>query len=190
MRLLPRSLKWRTRLLTLLGLAGVIGTALYVWWRPITGFVSQRVATVEFWNDPDPLTRGLARGEFREGSPVDELIAAHPPQHTIVYDRYTQLDYPNGVTVLARDGRLVYATHLVERATFFNSLGDRELWGYFCGYSNHLDTEARLQEEQDRWDRFYDHDPHIAVAGVAGNASTSDWLRERAGLPRTNLRTP
>ena len=190
MRLWPKSLKWRTILLTLLALVAVIGTVLYVWWRPITGFVSQRVATVEFWDDSDPLTRGLARGEIREGSQVDELIAAYPPQHTIVYDRYTQLHYQNGVAVLARDGRLAHACYIPERATFFDSLDVGEYWAFACGWVKQTQTDDRLQGEQDRWDRFYNHDPHIAVAGVAGNTSTADWLRERAGLPRTNLRTP
>jgi hypothetical protein len=159
MPLLPRSLKWRVRLLTLLGLAAVLGPLGYFYWRPVKGYVLNQLAIIRERDDPNPVTRGLARGEIRPGSSVDELEAAHPPKRAYQYGRFRELCYENGPTVTAMDGKLVCAvdgwcSHAI---LFFNTLTPAEEMEYSASVSSYWDERAEQSKA-----------PHRAVGGVMG----------------------
>lgn len=158
MRLWPKSLKWRTILLTLLGLMGVIGTAGYVWWRPINRYVYNQLQIMHERDSADPVARGLARGEIRAGSSVDDLIAAHPPKRVDHFGRFTDVTYPNSLTVIAVDGKLTFAQYgwCSHSTIFFNHFTPADAQEYeACAAADH---ERRMEEARCQ---------HSAVCGVA-----------------------
>lgn len=183
MRLIPRTLKWRAILLTLLGLVAVGGTVGYVWWQPIREYIHNQSAIARLREDPDPLTRALARGEVRAGTSVADLTTTYTPVDVIRSGRYTQFSYPNGLTILAKDGRLAYAIHWGEGAVFFDTMEAGEFSDFLRGYLQDQNTESRLSDAQRDWHRSDTDSSHSAVAGVAGYTSTANWFRERASLP-------
>jgi hypothetical protein len=171
MRLWPRSLKWRTILLTLLGLVAVGGTAGYVWWRPIRGYVSNQM---EIWKDRDsehPVTRGLARGEIRAGSSVEELIATHPPKRVARHGRFVDVTYADGPCLTAMDGKLVlaYLGWCSQSTVYFNHLSPAEEREWSDSSSAELDR--RIEE----WKNL-----HGAVGGLMGCVEFDRRLKKLA----------
>ena len=123
MRLLPKSLKWRVILLTLVGLTA-IGVSVWVaFGRDIidTLFHHGRISSLR--NSPHPVTRGLARGEIGPHTPVEELMATHPPDKVFRSGRFVRISYywgqPGRTHVVAVDGRLLYASYCFEGRTVF-----------------------------------------------------------------------
>lgn len=138
MRLWPKSLKWRTILLTLLGLVAV---GVSVWWTfraDIAVFVRQQKTLSVLRNSPHALDRAVGNGELRVGVSVDEWAAAHPPRSRCRHDEYDTLMYEGNhryapLRVIAVDGVIVFAgTDITdplvgvlssdESAAYFNSL--------------------------------------------------------------------
>jgi hypothetical protein len=159
MRVWPKSLKGRTILLTLLGLMGVIGTAGYVWWRPIRGYVHNQLQIIRERDSDDPVVRGLARGEIRAGSSLDDLIAAHPPKRVERFGRFADVYFANGVMVIAVDGKLVFAREgwCSHCTVFFNHFTPADSQEYeSCSAANH---DRQVEE----W-----KNAHGAVGGFAG----------------------
>lgn len=174
MRLWPKSLKWRTTLLTLLGLVAVGGTVGYVWWRPIGGCVSNQM---QIWKDRDsahPVTRGLARGEIRAGSSVDELIAAHPPKRVERHGRFMDLRYADGPTVTAMDGKLILAQlgWCSHSTIYFNrlSLAEEKEWSA----SSSAEYDRQIEEKMLS---------HGSVGGLMGFVEYHHRYRELAHPP-------
>src|SRR5262245_29097945 len=119
MPLLPRSLKWRTILLTLLGLAAVLGPVGYFYWRPMCGYVQNQLQIIHERDSAHPVARGLARGEIRAGMSVEELIVTHPPKRVTRHGRFVDVDYEHGPDLIAMDGKLVGAIERNGRGTIF-----------------------------------------------------------------------
>jgi hypothetical protein len=158
MRLWPKSLRGRTNLLTLLGLVAVVGTAGYVWWRPINGYVYHQLRIIRERDSAHPVARGLARGEIRAGSSVDDLIAAHPPKRVDRFGRFADVTYDDCLTLIAVDGKLVFARHgwCSHSTIFFNHFTPADSQEYeACSVAE----DARRMED--------DRCPHRAVCGVA-----------------------
>lgn len=116
MPFLPRSLKWRTILFTLVGLLSIGLSVWATWGRDIEFAIREQMAIHEnqlrirnLREDQDPVMRGLARGEIRAGDSVEELIAAHPPERVARHERYVELEYSFWLKVVAKDGQLVMA---------------------------------------------------------------------------------
>lgn len=114
MRLWPHSLRWRTILLTLLGL---IAVGVSVWWTfraDISAFVKRQQLLASMRKCRHPLDNALGDGELREGMSVEEWAAAHPPETCTRHDRLVTLRYEGTVRrdslrVVAVDGVIVYA---------------------------------------------------------------------------------
>ncbi len=114
MRLIPRTLKWRTILLTLLGLVAV-GVSL--WWTfraEINAFVKRQQLLDKMRNCRHTFDNALGNGELREGMPVEEWVAAHPPKSRFRHDQYESLIYEgsarrDSLCVIAIDGVIVFA---------------------------------------------------------------------------------
>ena len=114
MRLLPRSLKWRTILLTLLGLIAIGGSVWYTFRADISQFVKQQRQLDRMRKSKSPVDQMIGRGELREGASVAELADAYPPADRIRHDEYETLKYDMkwvrvNLWVIAVDGRVVYA---------------------------------------------------------------------------------
>lgn len=165
MRLWPKSLKWRTILLTLLGLGGSATVAYLLNRTAVDGWVTgvqKQIQAAEIRQDrlgisknsPHAPIRDLGNGLFRRGSSADEWFAKHPPARRRQHDEYVAATYEEGgLTVIARDGRLVFA-----RST---------LCEYF-GFASEADDEA-YQESHARWLQEY-FSARAAVVGVAPDA--------------------
>ncbi len=114
MRLLPRSLKWRAILLTLLGLVAVGGS---VWWTfraDISAFVKRQQVLDDLRKSPLAIDQCIGGGQFHVGVSVEEWIAAHPPKSHIRHDEYDTLTYQLTVRrdsprVIAVNGAIVFA---------------------------------------------------------------------------------
>ncbi len=173
MRLLPRSLKWRAILLTLLGLAAVIGTAGYVWWRPIWLHTQSQVEIVCLREDPHPVTRGLARGEIGPQTDIEQMISAHRPDELLRSGQFVRASYytdrgadRGGTHVVAVNGRPACASFCTggQHTIFFDHLTREE---------NRAFTDATPENEPLRSDAV--RAGHRAIAGVAGYRAASDW---------------
>jgi hypothetical protein len=97
-------------------------------WRPrdITGYLIMSRECHPVWKD-------LALRRMRAGHSLENLIARTAPARVERFGRYAMVNYQSGlaltgVTVVARDGRLVSgeAWSCTFHHTFFNSLGDVE----------------------------------------------------------------
>jgi len=174
MRLWPRSLKWRTILLTLLGLVAIGGTAGYVWWRPIGGYISNQIAIWKDRDDAHPVTRGLARGEIRAGMSVEELIATHPPKCVDRHGRFADVRYADGPTLTAMDGKLVLAQlgWCSHSTIYFNTLSatEEKEWSD----SSSAEYDRKIEEKMNA---------HGSVGGLMGCAAYDWQLRELAYPP-------
>jgi hypothetical protein len=159
MPLLPRSLKWRTILLTLLGLFAVGVSAWWTFRVRVSAFVSQQFALARLRNGDDPVAREFARGRFAPDTPLDELLAEHPSPDVLRYDRYTLVMYePGGVAVLAVDGRVRKA----------NTRGP--------GWHSFFDTLTPAEQSANdlaftRWQAAGEFEQQSALAAVAGPAA-------------------
>lgn len=168
MPLLPRSLKWRVRLLTLLGLAAVGGSVWSVFGRKISFSVENQWAIFGLRDDPHPVTRGLARGEIGPHTPIEELIAAHPPDELIRSGRFVTASYYSdrgGTHVVAVDGRVAQA---------------RLCGSQYVYFFDHLTTDEfravglMTLVNEPAWPESV-RAGHRAVAGVAGYEGTCHW---------------
>jgi hypothetical protein len=169
MRLWPKSLKWRTILLTLLGLVAVGGTVVYVWGRPIKNHVREQLEIFGLRDDPHLVTRGLARGEIGPNTSIEELIACHPPDEVL------------------RSGRFVRASYFTDRGgTHVVAVNGRPARASFCALGQHTTIFDHLTREEDRTftDATPENEPHRsdavraghrAVAGVAGYQASCDY---------------
>lgn len=148
MRLWPKSLKWRTILLTLLVTASSLVVAYFVnrsavdgWCDDVHGWMKEQRDRQErihrLKSSDEPFLRDLARGEFGRGSSADEWLAKHPPTECIRHDNYVTMLYGRGnflsPQVIAQDGKLVHAhygafTFLTEFFTFRND-AEETAWG-------------------------------------------------------------
>ena len=116
MRLIPRTLKWRTILLTLLGLAAVGAS---VWWTfraEISAFVKRQQTLDKLRHSPHALDRTVGSGELRAGMPVVEFVTTHPPKSRLRHDEYETLMFEGShrlstgsLRVIAVDGVIVFA---------------------------------------------------------------------------------
>lgn len=113
----------------------------------------------------NPVTRDFARGRFKAGDPVESVTAAHPPVRAVRHGRHTTLEYGGcfeGVTVYARDGKLVQAS--IWSCTFsheyFNAWEPGEALVARVSYGRFLDAEREGQR--------------LAALAVAGPAATID----------------
>jgi hypothetical protein len=176
MPLLPRSLKWRAILLTLLVTASSLIVAYFLnrstvdgWWGDVELWMKEqreRQERIDRLKESDhPYLRALARGEFGRGSSADEWLAKHPPTECIRHDNYVTMIYGEGHLlcphVIARDGKLVHAhcgafTFLTEFFTFRNE-GEQTAWS---------DSFKRWAQD--------DNATHAAVIGVAPLARGRD----------------
>lgn len=212
MRLWPKSLKWRTILFTLVGLTAVIGTAGYIWWRPISRYVSNQLQIIHERDNAHPVTRGLARGEIRAGSSLDELIAAYPPKRVQRFGRFADVDYKDGPSLIAVDGNLVFARYgWCSHATiFFNHFSpaleqeysssssaeyDRQIeekmlsHGSVGGLMGFVEYHWRFRElahpppyPEELWEAEA-ADPHRAVGGVTADMPYSTRFRDVVAGP-------
>jgi len=124
MRLIPRTLKWRAILLTLLVTASGLTVACVLnlatvdeWIFPTRVWVTnqlerqQRIDRLK--ESEEPYLRDLARGEFGPGSSADEWFAKHPPTECMRHDNYITAFYVRNEytiqVVIAQDGKLVHA---------------------------------------------------------------------------------
>jgi len=146
MRLWPKSLKWRTILLTLFGLLSVLVSVGVFCGRDIYRAVRQHAGNFELRDDPDPIVRALARGEIHSGSDIEEVKAKYPPKHETRIAEFVQFEYPgpqgyqHGPHIIAVNGRLAFARQSEYRSycpshEFFDTLTEQEaarycqLWG-------------------------------------------------------------
>lgn len=174
MRMWPRSLKWRTILLTLLGLVAIGVTAGYMWWRPIWEHLKWQREMATLRESPHPLTRKLARGEVRPGASIEELLEQYPPVKLWRFGRFTEAHYGNNPDLIAMDGRLVFA---------------RSGWGTSGTIVFNTMSPAEEREWSESWSEYYDRRSdgrkaaHGAVGGLMGCVEY-DWrLRELANPP-------
>ncbi len=158
MRLWPKSLKWRTILLTLLGLVAVGGTVGFVWWREIWDHFNWQKQMATLRESPHPLTRKLARGEVRAGDSINEVMASYPPERVWQIGRFTEAHYGNNPDLIAMDGRLVFA---------------RSGWGTPGTIIFKVMSPAEEREWSEGWTAYYDLQiedwkcRHSALCGVA-----------------------
>lgn len=125
MRLWPKSLKWRTILLTILVVASSCGVTCLLkpslvddWVFPARKWVEYQLERQEridrLKESEHAFHRDLARGEFGRGSSADEWFAKHPPTECMRHDNYITAYYANVnmyivQVVIAQDGKLIQA---------------------------------------------------------------------------------
>lgn len=179
MPLLPRSLKWRVRLLTLLGLAAVLGPLGYVSWQPLQKYLREERERERDRNSNDPLTRAMGRGQIRAGTTTDELVAFQSPLQHWRHDQYETLNSGKegdfgGIRVVAVEGRLVsaYVIGSFEGHVFFDTMSPEQDQDYKA-------SRTRYFHERNEQSKA----PHRAVGGVTGTVSCWSPYRELADPP-------
>lgn len=117
MRLI-RSRKWRAAVVVWLLAAACVGSALYHFWPEVDRLLDREARRRRHLRSHDPVCRDLAAGRFAEGSSVEDLIAAHPPERVVRAGPYTMVRYKptfryngpsGGATLVAKNGGLVSA---------------------------------------------------------------------------------
>jgi hypothetical protein len=161
MKLIPRSLKWRTILLTVWVLTSVFGTVWYFYGRDIEQHIARGIGNYRLRDSEDAVVRGFARGEFGPGSSVVELIEKHPPSHVKRWGRFTNVTYED-VFVVAMNGKLLCAIG-PEGHTFFDQMRGIHLKASI----NDLNQEMN-KNDQERERKWIEHcvQIHWSVAGV------------------------
>jgi hypothetical protein len=114
MPLVPRSLKWRTILLTLLGLIAVGVSGWWTFRADVTAYIKLQQTLAKFRDSTQPIDRAVGGGGIRAGMPVDEWADAFPPKYRFRHDEYQTLRYDASarrekMTVIAVDGKVVFA---------------------------------------------------------------------------------
>lgn len=151
MRLIPKSLKWRTLLLTAWALAVVFGTIWYFHGGDIKRYVNRHRENYRLRDHDDPVIRGLARGEIGPGASIDEFIATHKPKRVLRHGRFVEVGHQS-VVLVAMDGKLIsayYGGHI-----FFYQLSEADELAHLASRSNFF------EQERQAW-----RDRHAAVAG-------------------------
>lgn len=167
MRLWPKSLKWRTVLLSLLGLVGVVVSGWWTFRVQINAFVKQQKTLNALRHSPHALDRTVGSGELRVGASVEEFAAAHPPKSRLRHDEYETLRYEgnvrrNSLVVIAVDGVIVFA------GTDYDGPAG-ELVGRFSA-----DDAAAYRASIRRWSARHTVGK-AAVCGIASTGSQNPW---------------
>ncbi len=184
MRLWPRSLKWRTILLTLLVTASSLVVAYFVnrsavdgWCDDVQGWMKEQRERQEridrLKSSDEPFLRDLARGEFGRGSSADEWLAKHPPTECIRHDNYVTMIYGDGHLlsphVIAEGGKLVHA-----------HCGWFEIYTEFFTFRSEIAKNA-WSESFKRWHQGY----NATMPAVLGVAAVSQRFDARDFPPPT-----
>ena len=135
MRIL-RSRKCRTATLTFTIIGVFAGGFAYRNFDILGNYFDHAMRDLQYSFGPDGARKDLARGRFRAGDSVDDLIATHPPDRITRGGRYTHLRYAppfsfDATTVLARDGTLAWAG------------------AYSCAYGHVFFDELNVNEHTD-----------------------------------------
>jgi hypothetical protein len=168
MRLLPRSLKWRTVLLTLLGLVAVGVSGWWTFRTQISAYVKQQQTLDKLRRSPHAIDRAVGSGELRVGMSVDEFAATHPPRDRLQHDEYDTLSYEgnhrrDSIRVIAVNGRIVFAGERVDEPA-----------GVFVGGMSADECGAYIASIR-RWSERYIVG-RAALGGVAGCGSLDRWM--------------
>lgn len=169
MRLVPKSLKWRAILLTLLGLVSVVVSVWFTFGRQIGWAVEDRWNVLRLRYDPHPVTRGLACGDIGPHTSVEEMIVAHPLDVLLRSGRFVRTSYytnVSGTHVIGVNGRPACASFcaLNQHTIFFDHLTRDE---------NRAVTDMTPENGRHRPDEV--RAGHRAVAGVAGYEAACTW---------------
>jgi hypothetical protein len=167
MPLLPRSLKWRTILLILLGLIAVGVSAWWTFRADITAYIKLQQQLARFRDSTQPIDRAVGNGGIRVGMPVDEWVAAYPPKCRIRHDEYETLSYDANarrgrMTVIAVDGVIVFA-----------GTNEDSVEGSFAGRLS-ADQVADYRASLLRWAARYTV-ANAVIGGVATTGSQNPW---------------
>lgn len=156
-RRLRVSRTWRTALLVWAVVLACAGGALYRNWAAVSRAARDWQYRTSAAAGPAGLERDLAGGRFPPGSPIADLITAHPPDFLTSNSRYALATYWRGdplteeqaqargrdpdsvrgrVMVLARDGRVIAAIYYRQEAANW------EDYVTLCGDLTFADTVA------------------------------------------------
>jgi hypothetical protein len=160
-----RSRRLWTALIALFVLASIV-TAVWRYEKGITRYINYRIQRNQYRNSDDPLLRGLARGEYGPGYPIEELIRAYPPKSIYRHDEFVTVtfgkpEWLGGTEVIAMNGKVVYARDgwCSAAHVFFMTMSPVEEQAYLNSFSAVVDA---MIEKRDA--------PPQAVAGAAGVA--------------------